>query len=271
MSFMNFHTILTLRSALAGRMQHSSTEKIVEQQHPIAFGILRTSKGNKQKEIRILFDSGATSSFLSERFASKLRVKNTAASVWKTGNGSIETYKKTKTQFVLPELYNDRIIEHTFHLLPTPIGYDMIVGTDLMSDLGIKLNFQDATVEWDEASIPFKHKDAKFETDLHIEDSSAVRESTTRMKQILDATYEKVELHQIVSVCTHLSETEHRLLHNAVQEYETLFDGTLGFWNHEEYNIELQPDAKPYHARAYPIPKIHEQTLRTEVDRLSHE
>jgi hypothetical protein len=49
MSFMNFHTILTLRSALAGRMQHPSTEKIVEQQHPIAFGILRTSKGNNKK------------------------------------------------------------------------------------------------------------------------------------------------------------------------------------------------------------------------------
>ena len=116
---------------------------------------MQTSKGNEQQEIRILFDSGATSSFLNERFASKLRVKNTAISVWKTGKGSIETYRKTKIHFVLPELYNDRIIEHTFHLLPTPTGYDMIVGTDLMSDLGIKLNFQDATVEWDEAAIPF--------------------------------------------------------------------------------------------------------------------
>ena len=88
------------------------------------------------------------------------------------------------------------------------------------------------------------------------------------MKQILDATDERVEFHQIVSACTHLSETERKQLHNVLQEYETLFDGTLGFWNHEEYNIELQPDAKPYHAWAYPIPEIHEQTLRTEVDRL---
>jgi hypothetical protein len=47
-----------------------------------------------------------------------------------------------------------------------------------------------------------------------------------------------------------------------------LFDGTLGYWKNEQYNIELQPNAKPYLARAYPIPKIHEQTLHTEVDRL---
>jgi hypothetical protein len=160
---------------------------------------LRTSKGNKQKEIRILFNSGATSSFLSERLATKLRVKNTAASVWKTGNGSIETYRKTKTHFVLPKLYNNRITEHTFQLLPNPIGYDMIVGTDLMADLGIKLNFQDSSIEWDEAPMPFKDKDAKIKTDLYIDDRRAVHESTTRMKQLLDATYAKVELHQIVS------------------------------------------------------------------------
>jgi hypothetical protein len=84
----------------------------------------------------------------------------------------------------------------------------LIVGTDLMSDLGIKLNFQDSAIEWDEASMPFKEKDAKIETDLYIEDkiedSRAVRESTTRMKQILDATYEKVELYLIVSECIHI-------------------------------------------------------------------
>jgi hypothetical protein len=51
----------------------------------------------------------------------------------------------------------------------------MIIGTDLMSDLGIKLNFQDASVEWDEAYVPYKNKEAKIDTDLHIKDSRAVR------------------------------------------------------------------------------------------------
>jgi hypothetical protein len=53
------------------------------------------------------------------------------------------------------------------------------------------------------------------------------------MKQISDASYEKVELHQIVSECTHLSKTEHKQLHNSLTEYETLFDGTLGYWKNE--------------------------------------
>jgi hypothetical protein len=46
-----------------------------------------------------------------------------------------------------------------------------------------------------------------------------------------------------------------------IKKYESLFDGTLGTWKGEDYNIELWSDATPYHARAFPIPWIHEQTL----------
>jgi hypothetical protein len=47
----------------------------------------------------------------------------------------------------------------------------------------------------------------------------------------------------IVSECTHLSKTECRQLPTVLQEYETLFDGTLAYWKNEQYNIELQSDA----------------------------
>ena len=55
-----------------------------------------------------------------------------------------------------------------------------------------------------------------------------------------------------------------------MEKYKSLFDGTLGNWKGKDYNIELRPDAMPYHARAYPIPKVYEQTLRHEVDPLCH-
>jgi hypothetical protein len=34
------------------------------------------------------------------------------------------------------------------------------------------------------------------------------------------------------------------------------------------HNIELIKDAKPYHAKAFPVPRIHQQTMRSEVERL---
>ena len=70
----------------------------------------------------------------------------------------------------------------------------MIIGTDLMSGLGLKLNFQDACVEWEDASMQFKDSDATLETAFHVKDIGSVQESTDHIKQFLDATYEKADL-----------------------------------------------------------------------------
>ena len=87
-------------------------------------------------------------------------------------------------------------------------------------------------------------------------------------KKILDAKYEAADLHAVCKGCTHLTEDEQKSLFNLLAKYEDLFDGTLGKWQMEDYEIELRPDAKPYHAKAYPIPKVHTRTLKMEVDRL---
>ena len=45
-----------------------------------------------------------------------------------------------------------------------------------------------------------------------------------------------------------------------------MFNGALGNYSGSEYRIELLEGAKPYHAKPFPIPKIHEET--TGVNRL---
>ena len=51
-------------------------------------------------------------------------------------------------------------------------------------------------------------------------------------------------------------------------KYESLFDGTLGTWKNKTLSLNLKPDAKPYYACSFPIPKCYELTLRQEADRL---
>jgi hypothetical protein len=52
-----------------------------------------------------------------------------------------------------------------------------------------------------------------------------------------------------------------------LNQFHSLFDSTLlGHWKNECYDITLQPNVKPYHACPYPIPKIHEATLKIELD-----
>jgi hypothetical protein len=69
--------------------------------------------------------------------------------------------------------------------------------------------------------------------------------------------------------CTNLTKEQQEDLHALLTKYESLFDGTLGQWKGEDYDIELNKEgATPYHARPFPVPRVHEQTFRQEVDRL---
>ena len=47
-----------------------------------------------------------------------------------------------------------------------------------------------------------------------------------------------------------------------------MFDGTLGDWNTSPVSFDLKEGINPYHSRAYPIPKIHSDTVKKEVERL---
>ena len=45
-----------------------------------------------------------------------------------------------------------------------------------------------------------------------------------------------------------------------------MFDVSLGKYTGSDYTMELKEDAKPYHAKPFPIPKTHEPTLKKEVN-----
>ena len=47
-----------------------------------------------------------------------------------------------------------------------------------------------------------------------------------------------------------------------------MFDGTLGVYPHRKIHIDVDPDAVPKHARPYPVPRIHLQTFKKELDHL---
>ena len=60
---------------------------------------------------------------------------------------------------------SSKIITHCFHVENAQgdarIGYNMIIGCDLMVQLGLKANFESQILEWDEAVI-FKKYQGNF-------------------------------------------------------------------------------------------------------------
>ena len=186
---------------------------------------------------------------------------------WITAAGTFTTSSIVLIHMWLPELNETAIIEHHVHVTDNSSVYDMIMGRDLLQALGIDILFSQQRVQWGHVTIPMKNVDDGLDS-IHITDSTLVQSATDRIKQILDAKYEPADLQQIVAECSHLKTDEQTRLQQLLECYQGLFDGTLGHWQDMPYEIYLKPDVQPYHARAYPIPKTYEQTLKMEVNRL---
>ena len=50
-----------------------------------------------------------------------------------------------------------------------------------------------------------------------------------------------------------------------MEKFTKLFDGSLGIYPHRKFHIDLEPGAKPKHARPYPVPVIHLETFKKEL------
>ena len=95
-----------------------------------------------------------------------------------------------------------------------------------------------------------------------------VEDANDRLKRILDAKCEKADLEEICKDQPELSADEQNELFQLLLKCESPFDGTLGTHTGPKVNVELNKDATPYHARAFPLPRCHTETLKVEVQRL---
>ena len=82
-------------------------------------------------------------------------------------------------------------------------------------------------------------------------------ETTKCLIKILDSNYEKANLRAITKedCLNYLSTTEKNKLLKLLQEFEELFNGTLGDWGYNLVSFQLKEGVQPYHGRPFPIPK----------------
>ena len=154
------------------------------------------------------------------------------------------------------------------HVTKQKSNYDLIIGRNILRELGIILDFANNKTMWENVEIPMKPLDCTKREHFSIRDSSRVHNETKRIKKILDATYSKANLSQLVHDLNYLNKSKQEKLLSFLRKYEDMFDGTLGNYNGSDYKIELNDGVRPYHAKPFPIPRIHEETLKKEVNRL---
>ena len=68
--------------------------------------------------------------------------------------------------------------------------------------------------------------------------------------------------------CQHLTMIQFNELIKSLQIFRELFDEKIGTWKTDPLDFKLEEDAKPICLRPYPVPKVHEEMLKNEVERL---
>ena len=176
------------------------------------------------KTIKILFDSGASETIVSKSVLGSIKTTKTSNQQWNTAGGVAVTAEKATIQFALPEFYEKTIIQTPAHVFSTPMNYDLIIGRDLLTELGISLDFYHQKTIWQDAEIPMKLPNATINSDFYIQDNSLIENETNRIKKILDAKYEPANLEEIAESALHLSKEEQQQLYQLLSKYKSLFD-----------------------------------------------
>jgi hypothetical protein len=142
---------------------HKPPQKCQKTNHltPVTIVSVNTQPGKSRfKKIRILLDSGSSRSIIFEKFICKLRMKKDTIT-WNTrGGGDFQTSKKCKnnihSKWILWK--NSRVGLHVDSTSGAHC-YDIILGRDIMSELGITLNFKEQTMSQDDSMVRMKDPD----------------------------------------------------------------------------------------------------------------
>jgi hypothetical protein len=112
--------------------------------------------------VRVLLDTGSTSTIVLSKFAKALDPPTTNPVQWSTMGGQFCTRRTASIKLKLPEFSTSKTITWTAHVdettKPESAMFDLIIGIDLMEALGIDISFKENKITWDDVTIPMKDR-----------------------------------------------------------------------------------------------------------------
>jgi hypothetical protein len=120
--------------------------------------------GQKSKDLecmRVCLDSGCGGTLVNNRsFVKKYQKKTSSKSTnWTTKAGTFMTDYKVKCQFTLPESHQGQDISWNMYVNESDArldSYDMIIGRDLLHEVGMDLLFSLGVMKWENATVPMR-------------------------------------------------------------------------------------------------------------------
>jgi hypothetical protein len=169
-------------------------------------------------------DSGTTATMIKTHLSSsKPNQKRSKQTVrWETLGGIFQTNLKVQLRFKLPKFNRRKTITWDCYLdeseQDSNSQYDMIMGTDLIKELGLTLNFLDKSMTWESTTAPMVNLNQSM-TRFMLNNISQTLQQTrmmlnaeNRQKHILDADYTPLNIEQFTNGQDHLNNLEKDML-----------------------------------------------------------
>jgi hypothetical protein len=255
------------------KKNHKTTEIVVE---------VRFNNGSVHL-LRTLLDSGTSATMLLRKHVEPGRISKYKGNPvkWTTLGCVYTTKRKALMEFQLPEFSLNKSITWSCHVDETTdpkfAQYDMIIGDNLMQELGIDLLYSKQLMIWEENEVPMKNRGLLKDTNvaqhmyrMHVEDSPVIQQADPRKMKILDADDSAVDLADHCNGLKHLDLKAKNILSNSLSKCPELFSGGLcKAAGTKPIHLELKSDATPYHIKtAFTIPQCYMETTKKEIDRL---
>ena len=146
----------------------------------------------------------------------------------------------------------------------------MIIGRDLAVKIGILDDFKCQILQWDGVELLMKEPSIMLgqtystncemrEVVMQIAEPVSKREATERLEKITNITYANAELE---SAASNKQKTQ---LISIPKYFEDLFNVTLGYWDTEPVNLELNPNSKPFNCKYYPVPRTNKDNFHKDL------
>ena len=228
------------------------------------------------KVLRVLFDSGASHTLIHRSAlppACQPHQMNSVQTKTAAGNFAIDQSVVLKNLY-LPEFSKTKKMNSVkAFVFQAPCSYDIILGRDFLSDMGLLIDFVTHTVKWFDKAIPMKPISSLLNRRLMMENSFLNVDQFDPIEEhfeanILDAKYEQATPKEIAEKQQHLKIEERQKLEKILARYSVLFDGGLGKIPNHKVSLELKPGSVPVHSKPYSVPQVHLEVFRKELQHL---
>ena len=188
---------------------------------------VKDQKSKKKKEaLRVLCDTGCSRTIIRSSFVQNFKMKSGDTIEWSTKTGTFNTNKQCEITFSMPQFHKDRDITWTVCVDENEEEhprYDMILGRDLMHELGMIFDFKEGRMTWDNSWINMQNPSlfdegtiAQFEEELFLMHDPDTTDAE-RIQEIVDAKYNTANLQDEVAKIPNLNREEKRKLYKLLK------------------------------------------------------